>query len=272
MSLIDAHVHTRGHETSTAILTAMDRRRISRVCLLSPPDLETAGAQRRALRWISELTETDRDRLLGYFWLNPVLPEATDLVDEAASMPGIRAFKLMSDHWYPYDERLAPVLARIEQTGRPVLFHAGILWSHMDSSRFCRPADFEVMLHYPRLRFALAHMAWPWVDECFAVAARMRDGIKSLTGAANTMYVDLSPGTPMAVREEAFRKAFLIGETDRLLFGSDDAEPESLEKAGRIAAYDRALFDTLGLTPEDRARVCETNLLTFLGIDHGAHS
>lgn len=269
MSLIDAHVHTRGHENAGAILSAMDRTGVARICLLSPPDLTSVRAQRAALRWMSALTATDRDRLLGYFWLNPLLPEAAALVDEAAGTTGIRAFKLMSDHWYPHDERLAPILARIQETGLPILFHAGILWSHMDSSRFCRPADFEVMLHYPRIRFALAHMAWPWVDECFAVAARLRNGIHAKTGGANTMYVDLSPGTPMPVREEALRKAFLIGESDRLLFGSDDAEPESLQKSARMAAADREHFDGIGVPEAVRAGVFETNLLEFLGISSG---
>ena len=272
MSLVDAHVHTLGHESPDAILRAMDRHGIARLCLLSPPELASADAQREALAFLQRLTAATPDRLLGYFWLNPLLPEAPALVDEAAAAAGVLAFKLMSDHWVPHDERLAPVFSGIQETGRPVLFHAGILWSHMDSSRFCRPADFEVMLHYPRIRFALAHMAWPWVDECFAVAARMRDGIKKLTGGPNTMYVDLSPGTPMPVREEAVRKAFLIGESDRLLWGSDDAEPETLEKSARIAAFDRELFETLAV-PEGIARgVFEKNLLAFLGIHDGSRT
>jgi len=270
LTLIDAHVHTLGHETSRAILDAMDRRGIARVCLLSPPKLANATEQRDALAFMSALTAAEPDRLLGYFWLNPVLPESPDLVDEAAATKGVRAFKLMSDHWYPHDERVAPALARMEASGLPALFHSGILWSHMDSSRFCRPADFEVMLHYPKLRFALAHMSWPWVDECFAVAARMRDGIEKLTGGANTMYVDLSPGTPMAVREEAFRKALAIGEADRLLYGSDDAEAESLEKAERIATFDRELLDRLGVERETQRNIFERNLLRFLGIDDGS--
>lgn len=269
MTINDAHVHTRGHESGAAILAAMDRHGISRVCLLSPPALADAAAQRDALTFTKRLVATDPERLLGYFWLNPILPEAPALVEEAAAVPGIRAFKLMSDHWYPHDERLAPALATIQETGRPILFHAGILWSHMDSSRFCRPADFEVMLHYPRIRFALAHMAWPWVDECFAVAARLRDGIKAITGGSNTMFVDLSPGTPMPVREAAIRTALLIGEPDRLLFGSDDAEPESLEKAERIAHFDAELLEKLRVESKTRRRIFETNLLDFLGMNDG---
>ena len=266
MRIVDAHVHTLGHESGEGILAALDRVSIDGICLLSPPALDGAPAQHEALRFMRRVTAVDPDRLFGYFWLNPLLPEAVSLVEEAAATPGIRAFKLMSDHWYPHDDRLRPVLGAIEASGLPTLFHAGILWSHMDSSRFCRPADFEVLLHFPKLRFTLAHMAWPWVDECFAVAARMRDGLRALGVGENTMYVDLSPGTPMEIREEAIRRALLIGDTSRLLFGSDDSEPESLEKAARILAFDRdVLTEKVGVDPDTVHDIFGGNVLRFLG-------
>lgn len=267
MAIIDAHVHTLGHERAGRVLEAMDSAGIERMCLLSPPALATIEEQRAALRWISGFTAEAPDRLLGYFWLNPLLPDAPSLVEAAAATPGVRAFKLMSDHWYPHDDTVRRVLGVIESSGKPVLFHAGILWSHMDSSRFCRPVDFEVLLHYPTLRFALAHMAWPWVEECFALAARMRDGIRKLVDAPNTMYVDLSPGTPDAVRRGALELAFEIGETDHLLFGSDDAEPETLAKAKRVLDNDRAHFADLAVPPEVVSDVLGGNTLRFLGMD-----
>jgi predicted TIM-barrel fold metal-dependent hydrolase len=265
--IVDAHVHTRGHEKAENILRAMDRVGITRACLLSPPKLEDSGAQRESLAWMRDLTAAAPDRLLGYFWLNPLLPDADRLIQEAAATPGIRAFKLMADHWYPHDDSLESALAAIERTGKPILFHSGVLWSHMDSSRYCRPAEFEVMLEYPSVRFTLAHMAWPWIDECFAVADRMRHGIRELTGGPSTMYVDLSPGTPMAVREEALRRAVLLGDTDRLLFGSDDTDPEKLDKAAEILAFDREMLGMeIELPDKTMDRIFGLNLLEFLGI------
>jgi predicted TIM-barrel fold metal-dependent hydrolase len=265
--VIDAHVHTLGHESADAIRKAMDRAGIQRICLLSPPFLGTGDEQRRALHWMRDLTARDPQRLLGYFWLNPLLPEAHDLVREARDTEGIRAFKLMSDHWYPHDEPVRATLSVIEGTGLPVLFHAGILWSHMDSSRFCRPVDFEVMLHHPGIRFCLAHLAWPWVDECLAVQARMNDGMKQM-GRDNTMYVDLSPGTPLPVREEALQKVMLIGDPDRTLWGSDDAEADKLEKASRMLAFDRdCLGNTLEVKDGVLAGIFGRNHLRFLGLD-----
>jgi predicted TIM-barrel fold metal-dependent hydrolase len=267
MRIVDSHVHALGHEDADMIVRAMDRVRIDAICLLSPPWLETVDRQREALDWMALTVGMRADRLYGYFWVNPLLPEAPDLVRRARSTPGIRAIKLMSDHWYPYDERIRPTLTAIEEAEFPVLFHAGILWSHMDSSRFCRPADFEVMLHYPRIKFTLAHIGWPWVDECLAVQARMRDGVKKITGGENPMYIDLSPGTPMPVREEALRKALLLGEPARLLWGSDDTEPDKLEKASRTLAHDLDLLaNTLEAKDETLSRVFGLNHLEFLGI------
>lgn len=264
--VVDAHVHTLGHESADAVRKAMDRAGIRRACLLSPPWLSSVDEQRKALHYLRDLTAADPERLLGYFWLNPVLPEAGALVEEARATVGVRAFKLMSDHWYPHDAPVRETLGAIEPTGLPVLFHAGILWSHMDSSRFCRPVDFEVMLHYPGIRFCLAHVAWPWVDECLAVQARMNDGMKQ-AGHENTMFIDLSPGTPLPVREEALQKAMLIGDPDRLLWGSDDAEPEKLEKASRMLAFDRdCLGNTLEVRDDVLDRIFGKNLLRFLGM------
>jgi len=267
MHIIDSHVHALGHEDGDAILHAMDRRGIDAICLLSPPWIETAERQREALDWMALTTGTRADRLYGYFWVNPLLPEAPDLIRRARSTPGIRAIKLMSDHWYPHDERLRPALNAIAEAELPILFHSGILWSHMDSSRYCRPAEFEIMLHYPTVRFTLAHIGWPWVDECLAVAARVRDGVKKLTGGENTMYIDLSPGTPLAVREEVLRRTMLLGEPTHLLWGSDDTEPETLDKASRTLAHDRDLLaNSLEVRDDVLARVFGQNHLEFLGL------
>ena len=78
-----------------------------------------------------------------------------------------------TNHWYPpYDERIFPVYEKIQQLKVPILFYSGILSGNRDSSRFCRPVNFEVMIDLPKIRFALAHIGWPWTDECIAVAGR----------------------------------------------------------------------------------------------------
>jgi len=76
---------------------------------------------------------------------------------------------MIPDHWYPYDEFMYSIYEEVEELGVPIIFHSGILFDFKDSSRFCRPVNYEVFLSFPDLKFALAHVSWPWIDECSAL-------------------------------------------------------------------------------------------------------
>ena len=52
--ICDGHVHTLGHEQAANVLAALDRIGLERICLLSPPWLEDADAQRRGLSFIDD--------------------------------------------------------------------------------------------------------------------------------------------------------------------------------------------------------------------------
>ncbi len=76
---------------------------------------------------------------------------------------------MIPNHWYPADPTPQACYAKINDYGKPMLFHSGILWGTSGTSKHCRPAFYEIMLLYPKIRFAMAHLTWPWTDECFAV-------------------------------------------------------------------------------------------------------
>ena len=102
---------------------------------------------------------------------------------------------------------------RAQELGVPILFHSGILWSWGDTSRFCRPCEFEVLMEYPRVRFALAHISWPWTDECLAVVGKISHMRRARGYEGPQAFVDLTPGTPPVYREEALRRALAyVGE------------------------------------------------------------
>src|SRR3712207_7071062 len=49
-----------------------------------------------------------------------------------------------------------------------VAFHCGIFFDGRESS-YCRPTFYEVVHQAPNFKGHLAHVGWPWVDECIAV-------------------------------------------------------------------------------------------------------
>lgn len=264
--IVDCHIHCWGQESGADILRAMDRAGIGAAFLLSPYQAETPASQRDTLAAFARMVAHDPDRLLGFAWIEPTLPGAADEVRRAAADHRMAGVKLMPNHWYPYEERLFPFYEAVQETGLPVLWHSGILWNFLDGSRFCRPAYYEVLLHFPRIRFALAHVGWPWVDECLAVAARMTMGARRELGHAMEVFVDLSPGAPPSERAGALRKAVEQLGPERLLWGSDDLEATRLEKCGRLREEDaRLLREEIGLDETALAAVMGGNHLRFVG-------
>ena len=46
------------------------------------------------------------------------------------------------------------------------MFHSGFSWEPDSPSKYGRPILYEdIAVEYPSLRFCLAHLGWPWVDE-----------------------------------------------------------------------------------------------------------
>jgi predicted TIM-barrel fold metal-dependent hydrolase len=182
-----------------------------------------------------------------------------------ATDKGLKGIKMIPDHWYPYEERFFPVYEKVQELRRPMLFHSGILFGNMDSSRFCRPVFYEVMLHFPRIKFALAHISWPWTDECIAVAGRMRAAAVRDEQRQMQMYIDTTRGTPAFYRAEALDKALKYLGPERLIYGSDDHAPGELSYSRRSFDADREITcRQLARSEEDFRKITSDNLDAFL--------
>jgi len=111
-------------------------------------------------------------------------------------------------------------------------------------------AGIERVNLFSRVRFSLAHIGWPWVDECIAVFGRFRAAAGYKTGASQ-MWIDTCRGTPDAWREEALRKAVPFCGVERLMFGVDGTPSNMPSQAPVHAAKDLALLrDVIGLSQE----------------------
>ncbi len=243
MRIWDCHVHCDGTENGKDVLKAMDAAGIERINLFSNyPWREEGGrkvphgpssyASREALRacveHIAGVQATDPSRIYGLAWIDPRSPYAVEEVERGVVDRGLRGIKLIPDQWFPYDEMMFPLYAKIEELGKVIMFHSGIVYGFGDSSRYCKPVNFEVLLNFPKLRFSLAHIGWPWVDEYLAVFGSFWSSV-GYDKEKTRMFVDTCPGTPDAWRTDAMRKAVPFVGTGRLMFGTD-AHPKSLER------------------------------------------
>jgi predicted TIM-barrel fold metal-dependent hydrolase len=286
----------RGDEKGEDILRAMDAAGLDLICIISwPPavtllelDLGKRPTDRERMERTGRMIASDPERIRAFYWLDPTAEDAADQVERAVADFRYSGVKLIPDHWHIWEERFFPVYERIQKMNVPVLFHVGILWGNADSSRFCRPADCEVMQKFPGVRFALAHVGWPWTDECIAVAdrfktmARIRDGRdpelkKDVVWRNRNLHnrqfevdvqckVDLTPGTPDAYRTEVLRRCCEVLGADMLLFGTDSGGADGLTGIKAQQERDERIFrEELGLSVDDIDRIMGSNVLTLFG-------
>lgn len=220
MRITDSHVHVRGPVDADKLLRQMDRNGVERVLLISKGERVSLQDTRANLLETKRAFDAAPDRISGLAWVNPTILGMAGLAEEALGELGYVGVKIIPDHWYAYEERLQPFWAKMNELRARVLFHTGILYAFDDSSRFCQPLWLETLVNYPNVKFAMAHISWPWCEECLAVMGRMGAAAKA-GGWEWQSYVDLTPGTPPHIRKQALGNAISFCGADRLIFGTD---------------------------------------------------
>ena len=157
-----------------------------------------------------------------FYWIDPGADNAVELVDMAVAK-GIYGFKVIRGAEMPVDPKSLKAYRRMAELGKPITFHTGILWDGRDSSDYFRPANWEGLLEAPHLRFALAHVSWPWCDECVAVYGKMLNAIVRRGLDVPEMFIDTTPGTPKLYRRDALSKVFTVGYdvAGHVMYGTD---------------------------------------------------
>ncbi len=210
---------------------------------------------RKNLVLTRKLVDQAPDRITGLAWLEPTISGIGELAREALTDMGFAGIKIIPDHWFAHEERLEPWWEVMNELQARILFHTGILYSHEDGSRFCRPVYLEKLLHYPKIRFAMAHISWPWCEECLAVMGRMRSAVREGLCPEWQSYVDTTPGTPRHIRKQALASAVDFCGPERLMFGTDCVIPGDLAGQRARIETDSRIYDELGLSPAQKERI-----------------
>ena len=272
MKVLDSHIHiSRGEPNPERLRQRMREAGVDGGVIIShsPEAYSALGAPKPPAWRLDNLFEWMAG-MAGYFpffWIDPREDDALEQVAKAVER-GVAGFKVICSAFDPGDPRAMPVYRAIAKAGKPMLFHSGILWDGTPSSMHCRPVLFEALLEVPGLRFALAHISWPWVDECIAVYGKFLNARHRRPEVTSEMFIDLTPGTPRSYRREALTKLLTVGynlEHD-LLFGTDCGTQEySIDHARDWIARDTEIYQSLGIADTTVEDIFRNNLLRFIG-------
>ena len=215
---------------------------------------------------VMEWTEGQR-YLYPYYWIDPLEEDAVAQV-AAAVEHGVSGFKIICNRFYPYDERVLEVCRAIAGADKPLLFHSGILYNGEPSARYNRPGGFEAMLDVPGLRFALAHISWPWCDELIAVYGKFQSAKRRQPDMSVKLFVDITRGTPSIYRRDALTKLYKVGfdVRERIIFGTDGrANDFGVKFLHDRIVEDDGIYADLGLDAETLDLLYAGNLRSFVG-------
>ena len=255
MRIVDCHVHVGNLEDAAGLLRLMDANGVQRMLILSESERISPRKTLVNLRALAKYAAADRSRLGCLAWINPTIPNAAGLAELALTELGYCGLKIIPDHWYPYEPRLEPFWEKMNALKTSILFHTGTLWEFEDGSRFCHPEYLEKLMNYPNIRFAMAHISWPWCEECLAVMGRMKAAV-GYTKPGWQSYIDLTPGAPRHVRKQAIANAIdFCGGVDHIMWGTDSSTGKDLSRQKEILDSDLAIFKELGLDKAQQERI-----------------
>lgn len=268
---IDAHVHMMGEENdSKELIERLHQAEIDKAVIFSQaPDgmLGKSGTNEERLEKLMKYTANQED-LIPFYFIDPTESDAIEQLKKARES-GVQGYKIICNHFYPSDSRAMEVYAWCAENSMPLMFHSGILYDGINvSGKYNRPCEFEPLLQIENFRFSIAHLSWPWVDECIAVYGKFNAYLENnKNGKAAKMYLDITPGTPPTFRENALRHVYGNGfqVEDTVFWGSDNhAASYNSEYARKTIDRDNEIFEKLSVSKEQQDKIFAENFMKFL--------
>ena len=189
--------------------------------------------------------------------VDPHSPDAEQKLEHAFKDLGLCGLKLhpSKQAFFPQDKKYYPLYEICLKYNKPITFHAGMSWEPNALMEYSRPMNFErIAVDFPKLRFSLAHMGFPWIVETAALLAKY----PNVYADTSALYFD----SAYEFYEYMFTKAMDVTWLDRALrhqvmFGTNNRRWHAKRTLKEL--------DRLGLRDETVELIKGQNALEFLG-------
>jgi len=264
MEIIDCHVHQGDIADVDKATQWFQTTRLDAAHVFSVSPRKSESDARGSVEVLAELAQAMPEKIIPLVRVDPLADNAVQFAKWAIKEKGMVGIKMLPNGWYPDGPEPKDIYKLAEDLAVPIQFHSGILWMSNDCSKYNRPAYWEAMLDFAGVRFSLAHISWPWTDECIAVVGKFRaTNTKDESRDDCQAWIDLTPGTPAIYRRDALERCLACVGADLMIYGSDATfsgpEGQRVRWTG-----DEKRFGELGCSAEDIQNIFAGNARRFL--------
>lgn len=211
---------------------------------------------------VADYVRKHPDKLVGFAGVDPTAPaEAMTEMREAQDRLGLKGVTISpaGQDFHPADSRAMQVFAEAARLKMPVLIHQGTHFTVASKMEYARPSLLdEVAREFPALKLIIAHMGYPWIDECIVMLGKHPNVFADISGLLHRPW-------------QAFNSlltAYQYGVIDKLLFGSDFPFTSAASAIEALYSINQFTLGTnLPTVPRQYLRgIVERDALALLGI------
>lgn len=241
------------------VMAVMDHAWLDKAVILAEDYSATMGQPIVSNEEIRAIMDAVPGRFIGFASVDPRMEDAPERLAHAFDALKLTGLKLNLSHlqMYPDDRRLEALFSMCQSRNLPVMLHSGFSWEPDSPSKFGRPILYEdVAIEYPDLRFCLAHLGWPWVEELVMLLLKYRNVYTD----TSTVFMD----SPANYYEQIFMKNMAPGWLqnnlmDKVMYGSN------LPRFRQVRA--KAGLEQLDIRRDVLSKILGGNAKVFLGME-----
>lgn len=211
-----------GDSPGERLLKTLDAAGVEKACVMSSDHRRVYVDRKGPFTpndFVAEVVATDPRRLFGTCSVDPIRGpfEAVQEIRRLVRDHDFRCVKLYPsyDHFYPADESCWEVYRAALDLDIPVQFHMG--WTPCVNApmKYQLPHLLdEVGIRFPDLKVVVAHLGYPWVEECACLLAKHENF------HADLAYWGTFPADKILKHLTDFR---ILCSFDKLLYGSENS-------------------------------------------------